>query len=1001
MFIWLCAGAILFFFPMTGVAQTSATIAGMVKDTSGAVLPGATVEASSPALIEKVRTVVTDSEGQYKIVNLRPGVYKVTFTLTGFRTVERDNVELVAEATANVTVELSVGAVEETVTVTGATPLVDVQTITNHRVITQDVRDALPAGNAVMTFATLTPGVKMISTMGTPGNRDVGGNQGDNILNVVAYGSRNTDSPLLWDGMWYNNARDSAGGASQTWSPNASMAQEIVVDVAGHAAESPMAGPRVNAVPRDGSNVLHGTMLGSFTNSNFQSSNVTPALAAQGAGSLTSLKKIVDAAVVVGGPIVGDRLWFIAGTRYNLVDNYMPLSYYQADPLSPIYVPDKTQAQPSNPASLKWVDARLTAQLSPRNKIALYFDDQHAYQPFNSAARSGANIAPTGSTTWDTTPAYLWQGTYNSTVTNRLLIEAGATGVVSGWKIFNSDAAPNVIPIIDLGTGLQYRAVASQQRTITPEYNYRAKVSYVTGSHAFQVGSQGMFGYYLINVPGNLPSNDCDCSLQLLNGVPVQITVFTTPYSFRNNLDGMYAFFAQDQWTMKQLTVQGGARLDMIRSSVPAWSLPAVRWVGPRNFDAIDNVPNWKDFSPRIGMSWDLFGDGRTAVKASLGRYIEGVATGIAGLMNPVQTTVNSTTRSWKDTNGDFFPQESELGPLANVNFGKTVVAQTFDPAYLNGWGNRAANWELQTSVQHQLFQGLSVNAAYIRRSYDNILVNKNTLVSPSDYSSFCVTAPVDSRLLGGGGNQICGFTDINPDKFGQSFIVTQKASNFGNAYDIYNGFDFGVTARLPRGFLVQAGTNTGSEVMDNCDVVGKVDNPPGAPFAYAANIYGGNVGRASNPSNLASPSSLYCHVSPPFQTSFKGLGVIPLRWGIDASLTYQDDPGSMVWAAYTVTSAQVAPSLGRNLSAGPNSATTVQLVAPGTVYLDRVRQLDVRGTKTFRYGKARIQAKVDVYNLLNVSTPLTANTTYGPRWLYATSFMPGRFVKFGTQIDF
>jgi hypothetical protein len=975
-------------------------IAGVVKDPSGAVLPGVTVEAASPALIEKVRTVVTDETGQYKVANLRPGLYSVTFTLTGFKTIRREGIQLLAEATANVIAELEVGGLEETVTVSGQSPLVDVQTVTNHKVITAEVTDQLPAGKAVMSYAVMMPGMRMVSTEGTPGNRDVGGNQGDNILNVVAYGSRNTDSPLLWDGMWYNNVRDSAGGASQSWSPNVAMAQEIVVDVAGHAAESANGGPRVNAVPRDGSNVFHADVTASYTKGALQSNNVTQTLIAQGASPISAMHQMADIAPVLGGPIFKDRLWFIGGYRYNLVDNNLPFAHYAVDPLSPIYAPDLSRPTPTNPASLKWEDIRLTAQISPRNKMSVYIDSQQTDQPFNTAAITGSTVKPEGSAELAFIPAYMVQSTFNSTITNRFLLEAGGTAVISGWKFVNSlNQPPSVIPIVDLGTGFRYHSYSSLQSNVrAPEINFRVKASYVTGSHTFQVGSQMMFGDYRYTQYGN----NCDCTLQFLNGVPRQITVYTTPYMYRNNLNGMIAIFGQDQWTHKGLTLMVGGRLDTIVSSVPAQSLPPVQYVGARNFGAIDNIPNWKDFSPRFGASWDVFGNGKTAVKASLSRYVEGVATGIAGLMNPVLTTVNSTTRPWTDLNGDYYPQPNELGPLANNNFGKTVVAQTFDPSYLNGWGQRAYNWEVQASVQHQLISGFSVNGAYIRRSYGNLLANVNTLVSPSDYSPFCVAAPVDPRLPDGGGNQLCGFYDINPNKLGQSNIVTEQASKIGDVTDVYNGFDLGVTARLSGGLLLQAGTNTGREAMNNCSIVQQATgNGPGAPFLYGANIYGGNVGRASNPSNLPSPDTLFCSIRPPFLTSLRVLGVVPVKWGVTASLSYQDDPGPMAWASYAVPSSQVQASLGRPLAAGANAVTTLQLVSPGTMFLPRIHQVDARGSKSFKYGKVRVAANVDVYNLFNVSTALAVNTTYGPNWLNATAFMPGRFVKFGAQISY
>jgi hypothetical protein len=241
----------------------------------------------------------------------------------------------------------------------------------------------------------------------------------------------------------------------------------------------------------------------------------------------------------------------------------------------------------------------------------------------------------------------------------------------------------------------------------------------------------------------------------------------------------------------------------------------------------------------------------------------------------------------------------------------------------------------------------------------------------------------VDARLPGGGGNQICGFYDINPDRFGKVDNLVTFAKNFGHQSEVFDGVDLAVNMRLPRGILLQGGSSTGHVVLDNCDLVGKVDNPA-----------------SSNSSGiLASPSGLYCHNAPPFLTQLKFLGMIPLPWwGLMTSATFQSVPGPQITASYTVRSDQVAASLGRNLSAG---TATVQLVAPGTMFGDRLNQLDYRLTKNFTIGRVRAQGQFEFFNLLNVSPALLINNTLGPLWQQPTAVLAGRLFKFGAQFNF
>ena len=284
----------LMLLPAVAWAQTvvSGTIAGLVTDATGAVLPGVTVEAASPALIEKVRTSVTDDQGLYRIVDLRPGLYTVTFTLPGFSTFRREGLELTTAFTATVNAELKVGSLEETITVSGETPVVDVQNIMQQKVFARDVVDALPVGSNVNLYNTLLPG----AVLATANRQDVGGNQGEQDQGFGIHGSRQADFIYLRDGMTFNTLM---GSGNRTSSINPGSTQEVTVETGGILAESETGGVQMNIVPKDGGNTFTGSLQTSFGHPKLQNTNVTDELRARGVGAQPQIKTLYDVQVEV------------------------------------------------------------------------------------------------------------------------------------------------------------------------------------------------------------------------------------------------------------------------------------------------------------------------------------------------------------------------------------------------------------------------------------------------------------------------------------------------------------------------------------------------------------------------------------------------------------------------------------------------------------------------------------------------------------------------------
>jgi hypothetical protein len=488
-------------------------------------------------------------------------------------------------------------------------------------------------------------------------------------------------------------------------------------------------------------------------------------------------------------------------------------------------------------------------------------------------------------------------------------------------------------------------------------------------------------------------------------GVPNLITMRAYPIDFAVDVNHQFGAFAQDRWTIDRLTLNGGLRLDWFKNSFPARTIGPAQLAPTRNFLYSDTEGlNLKDLSPKLSAAYDVKGDGKTALKVSLNRNVEPYTVGgIAGANSPVVRLATTTTRSWTD-NGNYIPDCSlvvltangECGAVANTLFGSAGAQANFDPDVLQGWGKRLYNWEFSAGVQRQVLSGLSVDATYFRRWYGNFTIVDNRAVTAADFTQFSITAPVDSRLPDGGGNVISGLYDVNPSKFGQIDNITTFSKNFGKQVQMWNGVALTVSARMAHGIIVQGGLDRGTITQDVCDIRAKV------PEYTVADPYSTPVvaaGTSTSTLNLASPTAWHCHTERP-QTQVKLLGsyTVP-KIELQVSSTLQSIPGPEIAAFFTATNALIAPSLNRPLSGGAANVS-VNLVAPGTMYGERLNQLDIRFARPVRTGRAKTTFQLDLYNALNVDAVTGVNTAYAT-WLRPQAVILGRFAKLGVQFDF
>ncbi len=948
----------------------SGIIAGVVRDASGAVLPGVTVEAASPALIEKTREVVTDSAGQYKIVDLRPGPYTVTFTLPGFSTVKREGIELPTGFTATVSPEMSVGALAETVTVSTATPVVDVQNVLQKQALSNDVRNALPLPSNSGAYVVLIPG----ATQASAANQDVGGTKNESAQQFTIHGSRSGGFQQLRDGMFFGTMV--AAGNNMSGVNTTSLQEVTVLTAGGVTAEAETGGAQINVVPRDGGNSTSGSFLANFGSKRLQSKNIDAALRARGAATPGSLTTLHEVAGGIGGPIKRDRLWYFADSRRWASASYQPGQYFNKRQGTLFYEPDL-----SRPAyDENWFNSasiRLTWQASEKDKFTgMLTLERNCNCFFNIASGTRAPEATSDSLYW---PNWRTQVTWRRPQTNRLLYEFGMT-VVRGKnnaERLQEGGSYEDYSVLNSLTNFRYGApgsgLTSQQAWgsyLFGQRNEHFNATYVTGSHAFKVGGQFRYGPRDLNYYVNH-----NISYTFRGTVPQSVTYYAGPL-LQSLRQRTWAAFAQDQWTIRRLTLNYGVRYDYLNGWSPAQHLPAGRFVPARDFAAVKDAIVYHDLSPRVGGTYDLFGNGKTAIKASIAQYVTFLGNGgLIAATNPINLMVTTANRNWNDANGDYVPQETELGPLSDSRFGTLAKATSYADNVTHGWGNREFSWQGNVFVQQELAPGVALNVGYYRTWYGNFTVTDNLDLTPSDYTTYCITAPTDSRLQSDvSGKQICGLWDLNPNRFGQVTNKVELASKFGEQTEVYSGFDATVAIRLRNGGLIQGGMSTQRQSSDRCFVVD-------------------------------SPQELYqCHTEPAGATQIKFSGVMPLPWNFRASGTLQNLPPIPTNASFVATNAQIVPSLGRNLSGCPTqagactaNAAAIELIPPGTYRREpRITQVDFRLTRRFEVGNVDVQPQFDLFNVFNANSILTMTTRYGAAWQNVSAVLAPRLVKLG-----
>lgn len=979
--------------PTWAHAQEGA-IAGIVTDSSNAVLPGVLVEVTSPALIEKTRSTTTDSNGQYRITALPIGPYSVTFTLASFNVVRRENIILSSGFTAPVDARMTVGQITETVTVTAESPSVDVHTARQVTVFTgADLRD-LPISRNLGSIMHLVPGITLqTGVLNADAGICVGGVGVWCSPNAYGFNAHNStldtdglrQGRVLVDGMVLNTASNPITGSAGGYIADVTNVQEVSFNLSGALGESETGGTSINVIPRTGGNRYAGNQSTIYTrNAWFDVNN--------GTHTSINVPNLVqynyDVSFAFGGPIKRDRLWFYSVGRSQGKEQiggggsiYPNLN---AGKWGANYQPDRSQEALSYKNRWRNANTRLTWQATTKNKFNVFWDEQESCQD-PCLGTVASYWSPESQWSVHTLPSRLAQASWTNPRSNKLLFEGGLNLVMQQYNFTkkldfdNPQGIPNIQEIGDtsggdsvasrlnqtagasLFTPLWSGSIYSGNQDYYDNFRTRLSASYVSGSHNAKIGWDGQYYWQQQNIvvngprmrftyttPGTACFNAANPSAstcgntslyyptdpfnQARRPVPTSVEINVGDRNFDERV-WTNSFYIQDQWTNRRLTLSGALRYDHARSRY------GETCVGPGVFvpvgyctPATDGV-TFRDITPRINAAWNVFGDGRTAIKFNTGKYLG--AAGFQGVFNganPGRRTLNTLTRNWDDLNGNRRPDCDFTNAAAHSNLGDTCGAVTnlqnfrrfgTDPYrldetgdaiglqtthcgrtetgipqavkdycaragqnLLSGWGKRRSEWQIGIGVQREILTRLSAEVTYNQRWYQNQTLTDTLGVGCDLYASntdSCVSDVANLRSPQYSFYSVRAPQDPRLPNGGGYLINGLNDRNTAAAlagpeaitvvpYTYgWRGVDTNFVYRMRGGIRLNGGTSTGKSFRDLCDF--EINAPS------QRQREGGR-----------GPS---CMVWRPWQTNVRGSATYTIPWAdVLASVVFQSRPG-------------------------------------------------------------------------------------------------------------
>jgi hypothetical protein len=922
--------------PAVAQVQTG-SILGVATDSSGAVMPGVTVTLSGERLIGGPQTAVTDAAGAYRFDRLPPGTYSVKFELQGFKTIDRTDIIVNASFVATINAKLEVGALTETITVTGESPTVDVRSTLQQTVMSQEVLEGVPTGRDPWSLAKLIPGVQVATY-------DVGGTQSIQQSSLSSHGSNTNDVSYNIDGATVN--WPGGGGGATMLYYDQGMFEEVNYMTSAIPAEVLVGGVSINMVTKAGGNQWRGNLRYSFANDDLQSENHLDLQRTYPNLLGNPTQTTYDVNLSGGGAIIQNRVWVNGTVRRWIVDKFVNARN-----------PDGSQALDDN--TLKNYSGKVTASISPNNKLMfsyLWNDKIRGHR------RDGNLRQPDVASVVQTNPASTTQVKYTG-IRDTLVFESSFS-VMDGQTnyTYQPDTAPDAIRWEDSTLGESFNAADREDHQPNSRLQFDNTVSYSMndfgGEHLFKGGVQ--FGQLKYESQYSVLG---DIHLLFNNGVATTVRQYNTPNIFKNEAR-VLGLFVQDSWTIGQrLTLNLGARWDRYTGILPEQSNPAGQFAParsiPRSEPIKQNIGVW-----RLGSAYDMFGNGRTAVKASVSRYATQVGIDRVTSVNPLAT--GNRTCPWNDANGDRRFQASEI----------TGACSGFSGGVSTFYAADGVDWpysdEFTAGVEHQVMSDMRVGVMYYYRTNRDQLGVRNTLVPTGTYSTHNLNIPANPL-----GVSSVTVYNLRPDLASATNNIRDNDPLLDTDY---KGVEITAAKRFTNRWQMVAGLTFGK-------------NEGGL------NANGGNGQSGTNdlndPNNLVFERGIVGNDS---EVALRISGSYRLPWDINLSGSLVSNSGYPFITTYQVTRA-FAATQGVALT---RASQTVPLTERGEERFPSVTMVDLRLAKAFRFaGNRRFSPQIDFFNIGNASTVVNHTVALGSSYLAPVEILAPRIIRVGFSLDF
>jgi len=967
---------------LASAQQQTGEIFGKVTDQQGAVLPGVTVTLTGPVLLQPL-TAVTSDTGTYQFPRLTIGTYTVTFELAGFKKVVNEGIMVTVGFSAQVNAQLAISTVQETITVTGESPVVDTRNTGTKQTFTNELLQGIPSARDPWVILQQTAGIAM-------DRENIGGNMSGQQSNYASRGSGTFNNKWSLDGVDITD--QNATGASASYYDFDAF-EEMTITTGGVDVTQQTSGVGINLVTKSGSDRFRGSSRFYVTDQKYESQNITDAQRAQGATSGNPIQNIKDYGIEMGGPLKKGRAWIWGSFGKQLIDVgvlgfFQPTANCQAIKAAPstFAINDVNNCLNTDETLLQTTNLKGEVQLFKGNKLSLFnnfpkkvrnargADDLH---PIETTFRQ--SYVPSTAAKWG------WNGGPNPTykfgdqwvVTDRLLLDVQYTHLGNNFVLdFHDDSLSSVQPTLIVSTGLNGRS-GTQSVFLRPDNSVTVNGNYfipgrVGGDHALKFGGfwrdaysssySHTGGFATVRFPNEAQFNADDCAT-VARGCQVDLTrdglsIYDTPD---------VAVYGQDTYTHGRFTLNAGLRYDrMWDKALPAAIAAnplAPDWLPAINFPGADPGVVWNNFSPRVGVTFDLTGNAKTLAKVNYARYYSQLGNGnIAGTINPVGST--TLRYPWMDLNGDRVAQANEIitgpNPLsASTNWSaanpaNTKSANSVDPNLKNDTTD-----EIIVGVDREIGAGFAVGANYVWRLYKDFQWSDRQGLDTSDYAAVLFTPPASTCLAAQ--NAVCPQVTYFQPTFQIPTIVT--LTNVPGASRTFNGVELTARKRMSNHWLLNTSFSYSNPTL-------RFGSFPGSIAAAQANASaaGNSTAFVEDPTNRDAREAHQVEVP----TSGSGIGnvFINAQWLFKISGLYNLPYDINVSAFYNARQGYPFERFVQGPSRANGAGTPFILLDPiGDSRLPTYQNLDFHVERPVRVGTVRFIPSLDVFNVTDNNT--------------------------------